>query len=152
MSETDTEAPEGQVRTFWPTDYRRFAGIVRQTRKTHGDEKANALAAVITEQLSADSPEFDAAKFTAGTIEQPAYVGALAKTLKQARHVKCQPYTAKDPEHMAKVDAMAAALAGVLAGGEGFVPETFHGSTQLQSVPTYGYTEDGPEDEDPDYS
>jgi hypothetical protein len=149
MSET-TEEGTSPVRTFWPTDYKRFAGVIRHVRLSEGDEKAEDVRTAIMGFLAADSDQFDEAKFAAATgPAMPAYVAQLAKTVKQARHVRCQPYTGKDTVHQEKLDAVAGVLTGILGEVPGFDADTFVTSTKLAQTPTYGYTDN--DDEDPDY-
>lgn len=119
MSETTMEAQEGPVRAFWPTDYARFARVVRDVRKREGDFAADSLAAAVSGVLHADSPDgFDLDKFERGTHETPRHYGELARVLKQARHVKCEPWTAKPAEQQAGVDAMEATLAGFFTASD----------------------------------
>jgi hypothetical protein len=141
MSETP-EAPEGgdggeaqdaqptYQRTFFPTDYQRFAATVKRVRADFGDERADSLAAVITAQLSADNPDFEVNRFMSATREHPAYFGALASHLRQARHVKCQSYTAKPEPMQAGVDNMEQALGKWLAQDPSFDGDVFHQNSQ----------------------
>jgi hypothetical protein len=139
MSETP-EAPEGTEgeqpqdaeptyqRTFYPTDYQRFARTVKQVRADAGDERADALAQVITAQLLADNPDFEVQRFMSATREHPAYYGQLASHVRQARHVKCQSYTAKSEAMQVGVDNMEQALGEFLSQDPGFDPDLFHTS------------------------
>jgi hypothetical protein len=154
MSETTqtegTESPE--VRAFWPTDYRRFAQVVRTARKDHGDTVADALATPIVDALSADFAGFDADRFITGTFQIPSYVGALASALKTGTHVKCQPWTPASDAKLAKVAALGADLTEVLSTQVShFKAETFMESVkppQPANSPTpSGYDVD---DTDPD--
>lgn len=114
MSETTHEAPEGQVRAFYPTDYRRFASAIRTARRDHGDLVADQLAAPITAALAADFEGFDTERFIRGTVIMPSYVPALSATLKTATHVKCSPWKAAPDAKVAKAQALAADLATVM--------------------------------------
>ena len=112
MSETETtEAQSQQVRAFWPSDYGRFARIVKDVRRREGDAAADALSAVVTPVLSADSDQFDQAVFDASTRDVPPQYGELARALKRARHTRGS-YTLKPAEQLAIVDALTVALAG----------------------------------------
>lgn len=131
MSETTTEGTESpEVRAFYPTDYKRFAAIVRTARRDHGDEVADTLASPITAALSADFDGFDAERFLAGTYQIPAYVPALASALKTATHVKCQPWTAAPEAKLSKVATLATALTETL---DTLVPH-FTAATFMDSV------------------
>jgi len=151
MSETTTEGT-AQARTFWPTDYQRFASIIRDVRKNAGDEAADALREVTVSMFSADSGQFDVDRFTKMTgPPMPAHVAALARALKQTRHVRCQPYTGKPAEHQEKVDAFAHILTGALGDVPGFDPDTFVTSTKLpepqQAFGGYDEPDDDPDDD-----
>lgn len=136
MSETP-EAPEGTEgeqpqdaeptyqRTFFPTDYMRFAATVKQVRADYGDDKADSLSAVIVEQLSNDNPDFDVARFRSATVEHPAYYGRLAGHLRQARHVKCGSAAKADPMQVG-VDNMEQALGEWLSEDANFDAGVFH--------------------------
>lgn len=125
-AEQPQDAEPTYQRTFFPTDYARFAATVKGVRAEYGDTKADELAQVITAQLLADNPEFEVARFMSATREHPAYFGRLAGHVRQARHVKCQAGTEKPAAMLAGVDAMEAALADYLGQDPAFDADLFH--------------------------
>jgi hypothetical protein len=149
----ETDATQGQqpARTFWPTDYDRLAKAIRHVRQ---DEPltADVLAGTVAATLAADSPDFDSARWTAATYQRPAWVGEIARTLRQSRHLRCQPLTAKPGEHQGKVDALAAEVNHVLtsAGIEGYDPDRFAEATRLPASDYGASGEYSGEDEDQD--
>ncbi|MGI0128698.1 MAG: hypothetical protein ACREEC_00845 [Thermoplasmata archaeon] len=151
MTDTIVEetTPTPRPRTFWPSDYRKFAQVVRQVRRADpakGDELAAGIAAV----FAADSERFDFGLFTGSTVELPAHVGALASVIKQTRHVRCQPHTLKAVEHQDAVDAMASVVSSLLYDTPGFDQDRFAAGTQLlsqASLPDYDRIEADEADE-----
>lgn len=148
-----TAESTGPERAFWGTDYRRFARIIRDVRREHGDAAADAIATPIVGALSTDNADFDAERFLAGTHVIPSYVGQLAAALKTATHKRCEPWTPASDEKLAKVGALGTALAAELdASVPHFKTETFMESVKPpvrnEATASAGYDEDEDDDED----
>lgn len=131
---TETNEGTSPVRAFYPTDYAKFASVIKGVRASEGNEQADALIDAITPVLSADHEGFDAEKFAKSTVQVPAYFGQIARVLRGTRHVKCQPYTAAPQGKQDKADMLEAALTEVLAGHQLFDADTFHASAAMPSA------------------
>jgi hypothetical protein len=136
LADTVDPTPE---RTFFGTDYDRFAKTVKQLRADKGDEVADSLASVLVAQFQADSPGFEPARFLSATYDKPPYYGALANHIRTARHQKCAPYNEKSPAMLVGVDAMEQAVGEWLAGQPGFNEELFHANAahRARTEPAY---------------
>ena len=88
MSITDTATgTTANDRTFWPSDYARFARAIRRTRHVMGDEhtaksaghqaRCDELAGAVAALFQADAPgAFSGEKFRAGTLLAGALPGS----------------------------------------------------------------------------
>lgn len=68
----------------------------------------------------------------------------FARAIQRARHVKCDPYTAKDVISQANVTVLAQAVADIFADDspDRFDASKFLAGTQLPAKPDYGQAED----------
>jgi hypothetical protein len=158
MSDTTVEGAttESQVRTFWPSDYKRFALLIKSIRRASNDmnreDVATAIEAACVQVFTTDSPVFDANLFSASTREHPAYYGELARALERSRHVVLQPHTPKPAEQQVTVDALMQAIESILAPDPRFSAHLFE---QVAAYPglrggSVTVTAETPDDEEDD--
>lgn len=148
--QTDAQAPETQApaRVFYPSDYARLQGAVRQARQESGDAIADQLAATIADVLATDSAAFDPATFTQGTYVVPSYVRQLARVLRTARTGR--GYEVKGETSQAAITHLATQAGTVLASLPGFSGGRFAEGTQLPGYDQPDLTGDETETDEAD--